>query len=115
MLWFQFPEGCTSISVNQQLFEVEYIDRKGVGYFRAPELYKNTILGLGSFVEQIPKVDLKELETKHQIPALFALVDELRFEKKELQESLRISEDNLEVLHQENLKLRIKLNQNVIK
>lgn len=46
-MFFSFPEGCDHISVEQQNFDPEFTDKRGVNWFRAPEHFAPRILNLG--------------------------------------------------------------------
>ena len=48
-MWFQYPKGTTAISVNLHEYGVDFRDPDGVEYFRAPEHFAPTILGLPGF------------------------------------------------------------------
>jgi len=48
-MWFQFPEGVTEISVQQQSFKMEHEDGSGNKYFRAPAHFAPIILSLPKF------------------------------------------------------------------
>lgn len=110
MLWFQFPEGQSSVSVHQQMFEPEVRDLKGIGFFRAPEVFREAILGLPGFEQRIPKVDFKAIETKQHIPALQARIDSLEQDIRILQTKLRDAGENLNIAKMEIHELKIKLN-----
>lgn len=66
-MWFRFPEGVTSISVEQQAFGPEFTDKKtGQNWFRAPDHFAAKILDLQGFFageppegapEDLPKED----------------------------------------------------------
>lgn len=45
-MWFKFPKGCDTISVEQQSFRIEAMDDEGRGYFRAPPHFAARILAL---------------------------------------------------------------------
>lgn len=68
-MWFRFPEGVTEISVEQQNFHPEVERERSVGerkvqfgFFRAPDHFAPTILGLGmGFLSETPEGDLSEL------------------------------------------------------
>ncbi len=110
MLWFQFPEGQNSVSVHAQMFETEVRDAKGIGFFRAPEVFCDTILGLPGFEQRIPKIDMRQLEVKHHIPALQARIDGLEADIRALQTKLRDAGENLNIARAEIHELRIQLN-----
>jgi len=48
-MWFQFPEGCTEISVQQQNYIAEVTDEDGNSLFRAPEHFAGLILDIPGF------------------------------------------------------------------
>jgi len=48
-MWFQFPPGAESITVQRQNFGVEIKDAQGIGYFRAPSHFAPTILAIPGF------------------------------------------------------------------
>lgn len=48
-MWFQFPPGAESITVQRQNFGVEITDDKGIGYFRAPSHFAPVILAIPGF------------------------------------------------------------------
>lgn len=65
-MWFVMPKGCESITVEQQAFGVEFRDKNGKCYFRAPDHFSTRILAISGFdvVEQpegaladLPKAD----------------------------------------------------------
>jgi chromosome segregation ATPase len=110
VLWFQFPENQFSVSVHQQTFEPEVRDAKGIGFFRAPEVFREAILDLPGFEQRIPKIDLKAIETKQHIPALQARIDILESDVRILQTKLRDAGENLNIAKAEIHELKIKLN-----
>lgn len=59
-MFFSFPDGCDSIAVDQQNFEVEFVDPKGVMWFRAPETFASKILGLGMGFHALAPGDIPE-------------------------------------------------------
>lgn len=109
MLWFQCPKDCTTISVHQQTFEAEVFDAKGIGYFRAPEVFQSAILGIPGFEQQIPKIDLKTLEIKQHVPALQARIDLLESEIELLRKKLRDALENLNVAQGQIHEMKIQL------
>lgn len=54
-MWFSFPEGCSSISVERQEFFAEVTDDAGVTYFRAPDHFAPRILEFKGFFIADPK------------------------------------------------------------
>lgn len=48
-MWMRFPEGATNITIERQSFKVEATDASGRGYFRIPDHFAPTVLGLGGF------------------------------------------------------------------
>jgi septal ring factor EnvC (AmiA/AmiB activator) len=56
-MWFSFPEGCTSLSVELQEFFPEIRDDEGRAYFRAPDHFAPRILMLNGFaVVEVPPI-----------------------------------------------------------
>jgi FtsZ-binding cell division protein ZapB len=53
-MWFIFPVGATSITVEQQPFKVEIEDVEGRGYFRAPDHFAPQILAIAGFGRASP-------------------------------------------------------------
>lgn len=85
-MWFQFPEGTTALSVQQQEFCIEAVDKDGRGYFRAPDHFAGIILDQPGFRSAIAPEgapeDLPVADPLHDntITQLSAQVDTLRFE-----------------------------------
>lgn len=48
-MWFSFPEGSDSITVERQPFPAEITDSKGRSYFRAPDHFAPRILEIPGF------------------------------------------------------------------
>jgi hypothetical protein len=53
-MWFQFPKGCSRISVERQEFSAEALDEAGREYFRAPNHFAPKILALPGFAAVDP-------------------------------------------------------------
>lgn len=90
-MWFRFPDGTTSISVQQQAFGVEAENTSGA-YFRAPDHFAGIILDLPGFtaVSEPPEgTDLGDLPKDDPlrdaaIGQLTAQVDRLKMENEGL-------------------------------
>jgi hypothetical protein len=92
-MWFRFPDGTDQVSVEQQIFREEHKDEGG-SYFRAPDHFAATILGLGGFsrVEQ-PKGAPEDLPKED--PQATRAIDELSTVNTALQQELiQLREDN---------------------
>lgn len=53
-MWFQFPEGCSEVSVEQQNFLCEFTDAAGRGYFRAPDHFAAQLFVVPGFAAVDP-------------------------------------------------------------
>lgn len=93
-MWFRFPEGVDQISVEQQLFHPEAEDDEGRKFFRAPDHFAPTLLGLPGFSrseppegapEDLPPSDPKRAEA---VDKLSAEMESLREENTRLRQEL---------------------------
>lgn len=78
-MWFKMPPGVDRVQVSQQDFEAEVRHETG-HYFRAPDHFAPTILGLGKFkVEEPSDTDLSDLPERPEShdEAMEALAREL--------------------------------------
>ncbi len=114
-MWFRFPEGSESISVELQTFTPEFEDDEGNKYFRAPDHFAPRILDLPGFTtapqpegapEDLPKSDPAQAtvvgQLGNQVGALRAEIESLRAtlavvtsERNDLKLKLHEAETNL--------------------
>lgn len=102
-MWFRFPEGTTQISIEQQIFEAEVTAEDGSTYFRAPDHFAPTILGLGGFTrvaeDQLPKGAPPDLPKDD--PARAAAIDVLSADHAALKEQYQLQVDQNAAMHKE--------------
>jgi hypothetical protein len=61
-MWFSFPDGTESITVQHQAFTAEVTDAKGKMFFRAPDHFSPLILSIKGFnMEHPPETSLEDL------------------------------------------------------
>lgn len=115
-MWFQFPQGCERISIERQTFVAEMTDAEGRTYFRAPDHFAPSILGIGGFSivakppddfpEDLPQADpLRD----GAIAGLTKAAEAMKGEIKDLRSDLATASARITALTNENIDLRQKL------
>jgi small-conductance mechanosensitive channel len=108
-MWFSFPEGCTSISIERQEFMIE-LANNGVSYFRAPDHFAPRILAINGFaiakVENLPP-DLPQADPLRDgaIGELTRTLESQRLEIQNLHSDLTASQAILAALTNEKANL----------
>lgn len=111
-MWFQFPKGAESISVQQQQFSIEASDEEGRGYFRAPDHFAGLILDVPGFsAKEPPNTDLPDLPKADPlrdgaIGDLGRKLDASQTETRELREDLNRVSAELRAMADENRALK---------
>ena len=116
-MWFKFPEGATSISVEQQSFSTEATGPNGEAYFRAPDHFATRILAIPGFAkaaqpEGAPE-DLPQADPLRD-GAIAELTDTVEAQKHEIQDlrsDLNAATGKLVALNNDKVELQRKLDE----
>lgn len=109
-MWFGFPEGCSSISIERQEFFTEVVGEDNRAYFRAPDHFAPRILMLNGFVVADPTNLPEDLPQADPLRdgAIAQLTGESvaqRAEIRTLREDLAVATGRLSALANENATL----------
>jgi hypothetical protein len=110
-VWFKFPKGAESISVEQQSFGIEAKDAEGGCYFRAPNHFAAKILGIPGFITAEPPegspadLPLSDPLRDGAISELSRENDGLKQELQQLREDLGASTAKIMALNTEKTEL----------
>lgn len=112
---FQFPEGVTNISVQQQTFGADFTDDAGVSYFHAPDYLAGYILDLPGFKvpavepEGVPKDTTSAAPVDTAVAQLTAQVERQRIEIISLNEALETVKGERDAMVNKYLDLEARL------
>jgi len=94
-MWFKFPKGCDSISVDRQVFKTEYENESGK-FFRAPDHFAPKILSIGMGFEIVAQPEGAMEDLPKQDPARDNTIGQMAIEAEGLKAELQGVREDLQ-------------------